>query len=284
MDFDVLISEQDPTYQHAAIASKRTITLLLIVHQFIIILSVIICAYVADSSSWYTISLSIGSLYGGLYCQGSLLAFWFAFSRAAWWKRCLGIALGLAYLWILERVGTGDGFHTFRNRLFCLRYGVCAFIVIILVILRKRGMTLHQFPGSPEHPARSRPIFSIRSLMVSTLFLGLIFEIAIVLRRGDFRTGMFHSLITWNISYVVTGILAMWATLGLALPTFRLAIFIAAALLMCVLDIVIQGKIVAYSVIIPLIIYAAMMVASFLVLRSGGYRLVSRSGGLGGRG
>ncbi len=257
---------------------NRRLWLLLIAH--VIIGSVVgVSVWACPQSSSYPSLRDTGllTLLDVVYCQSCLLAFWAALSDAALWKRLVGLICGTMYLDVLflPPLPTPEGVRFFFCEILALVFGI---LTVVVLFVRFRQLEIRRVTDQPTHEHRPSLQFSIPGLILLTLAVGLLIAAANVLRSLDLSRSEESYFVMLSVSFAVTGLASLWATLGLGWPVARnIAVLFMSPLLglfVCYAGGA-SGRV--YLVFIMMTLCPTLgLLGSLLVIRSCGYRLVKR--------
>ena len=207
-------------------------------------------------------------------CQAFLLALWGVCSAAPLWKKIAGLVVGTVYLEMLLVLALGDS-------LLGVATGTVAFAAAFLVASRMTGVRLiRQLPIALYSRDDSEPLrFSIRHLMLLIAAVALLSAVAKALHAIPVpdKTPLVNIML--SLSFVVVGFVALWAVLvkGQAFGRAFLAVVLSPILGLFV-AIASSADLAGWVfIILTMILCSATMLVSFLVLRSCGYRFVSRN-------
>lgn len=210
--------------------------------------------------------------------QACLLGFWAALSRGPRWLRLGGLAAGAVYLEALVSYGLREDDLRLVATISVATISVVS--AAALLAARRGRAELRRVVPAERVPPREGLRFSIRGLMLTTLIVATLLGGARGVRQafGHFTPSLFASAVL-AVSLVVLALAAGWAALGVARPAGR-----ACAVLACA---VAYGGLFAYGVsedrdwepiayfVIVVAGQSAAVLASLLVARSAGYRLVA---------
>jgi hypothetical protein len=208
--------------------------------------------------------------------QAFLLAFWAVTAASSPWLRVGGLLAGTVYLEVLLAFGLQ------AELLGCVT--VTAVVTsAALIVLRMKGFRLVrggdglQSAGTEAGGMR----FSIRGLMLFTAAVALLSAGVRYLRAV--RSGILVFTCAWGLCFVVVGLLALWAVLGIARPMRRLVSVFAASLALGVLFIIATLAAGWTYVMLIMLLYPLILFASLRVIRSCGNRFARRAVELPGR-
>jgi hypothetical protein len=220
--------------------------------------------------------LPVAALLALTFGQACLLGFWAAFSAASGWLRLGGLVAGAVYLEVLTAAGSNDDDFLFMASI------AAGVIATVLLTTRLRWAELRRVEAAGPRPDAEGLRFSIRGLMLFTLGVALLMGGARGTRQafGHLGPGLFVTAV-WSLSLVVLALAACWATLGPGRPWARVAAVSLGA--------VASGALFAYGIgedrsweslgyfVIITAGQSALVLASLLVVRSAGLRLLARS-------
>ncbi len=205
-------------------------------------------------------------------CQALLLSLWGAASHATLWIRLAALVAGAVYLEAL--------FPSDLRREFL---GTSAITIVVttatLLVMRWVGVSLTRQDDS-DQSARQDPEglrFSIRGMMIFTAAVALLCAGARALQESATRP--FLLILVWALCFVAVGLVSLWAVLGDSQPLRRgpVVFFLSPAL----------GAFFAFAanahkagwiyIVLTMLLYPLALLASLLVVRSRGYRLIRRA-------
>lgn len=203
--------------------------------------------------------------------QAFLLAVWGAASPAPSWVRLAGLVAGAIYL---EALFPGDLRREFL--------GICTLTIAVasasLLVVRWIGLCLNRRadPGRLARPEAGGPRFSIRGLMLFTAAVALLSAGARALRETP--THFLILTAVWGLCFVSVGLVSVWAALGRARPAWRSpVVLILSPVLGAFFALAADAQRAEWVyIILTMLLYAAALLGSLLVVRSCGYRLVGR--------
>jgi hypothetical protein len=217
-------------------------------------------------------ALLVVPVFGLTFAQASLLGFWAAFSPAAWWIRLAGLVGGVVYLEIIFAIGL-PGEPSLLVTMTTV--GIAA----VFGVVHWRYARLECFPQHVSLTVQEGLKFSIRGLMILTFVAAVVLVGIRTLRENALTERPLLFVAAWSLCFAVVGMAAVWGGLGLARPLPRNAVVL---LLSAVLGLLIiysydsgEPQSYFYSVSV-MILQAAVLMASLLIVRSCGYRLVRR--------
>jgi hypothetical protein len=207
--------------------------------------------------------------FAAAFCQSFLLSLWGAASQVMLWKRLAGLVTGVLYL---EALAPRDLRREFP--------GIWTITITVtmgsLLVLRRFGVIVKR-PGDHGQPARPEPKgprFSIRGVMIFTAAIALLCAGARALQASSQRLLLIILVFVWVTSIVAVGLVSLWAALGDARPLRRgPAVFVLSPALGVYLAVPAHTAGRVYILLI-MVLYPTALMASLLIVRSCGYRLV----------
>ncbi len=203
------------------------------------------------------------------FCQSFLLSLWGSASQAMLWKRLAGLVTGVLYLEALA-ADLGREFPGIWTITTTVTVGS-------LLVLRRFGIIVKR-PGDFGQPARPEPKgprFSILGMMIVTVAVALLWAEARDLQAFGVQRFLFKFVCA--ICFVAVGLVSLWAALWDARPLRRgTAVFILSAALSAYLAMPAHtsGRVYIHLI---MVLYPTALMASLLIVRSCGYRLVRRA-------
>ena len=219
--------------------------------------------------------LPVVTVSGIVFAQSALLGFWMAFSPMVWWKRLMGLVVGSLYLGASFRISAdADGYVALMPVM------ATGGIAAVCRVVRWRYAGLQRFPQQDPRAVREGLKFSIRGLMLFTFVVAITIVGARELRAHVPRGPNLLSIVLLSVCFMTTGLASVWAGLGVARPMLRSMVVLLIAGILGALFVYsigqARGDIYFYSTLM-MVLQTAVIVASLLVMRSCGYRLVQRS-------
>ena len=203
--------------------------------------------------------------------QMILLGIWGGLGTTAWWRRLIGVVLGVSYLCLLEGLVTGEVDIVNLDSV-CF---VTTVVATLLLIVRGFDIVIH-VNASPVTLA-SRVQFSIRHLLILT------FVIACLVAFGKmsqpycaFGRETFLAWIFFNVMRSVIGVAPVWFVMATKRPVLYGIGWVPVAVFLHYCLLWIEGAI-RFGDVRPMPYLATPVMAvvlSLLVVRSYGYRLV----------
>ncbi len=207
------------------------------------------------------------------FCQSGLLAFWAAMSHGAIWKRAAGWIAGVVALEILLNLPIEVEAYWFMPT------KATGLVTAALAIVRIWRTELLSVSGQPSQSNRQGLQFSISSLMLFTLVVALLITAGKQMRQAGWTGPNLLTTSALTLCFTVTNLAAVWAATGLGSPWFKcgavslLSLAIALTFCWCA---GVSGDDWFY---LPgiMVLEIVLLLASLLVVRSCGYRLVRYS-------
>lgn len=253
-----------------------------------------------DSKPTHSYSIALFLLvmpvFGFVLSQAFLLVLWLVFSPASWWKRLASLMVGAVYLKSLLIVGWPDAV--------LLTAMLASGIAVILGVIRWQYANLRHFPQPPVKAGNEGLKLSIRGLMFFTFVIAVTIVGAKLLRESTSEAPNLFLAFALSLSFVVVGVASVWAVLGLPRPIMRSAVVllisaVLGSLLVYALNLHLwtlysyfmatgNPMVISYftssdhwaiylSFTALMLLYTGVLIASLLVVRGCGYRLVRMS-------
>ena len=184
-----------------------------------------------------------------------------------WWKKLIGVVIGISYLFPLLGIGIDDvGSVTF---IFVVM--ATSFVAMPLLILRLFRVAIHL--ASVSAPPTGRIQFSIRHLMILTFVIACLISIGKLVQPYLSPGPMIFQLLQIALTYSVVGVLPVWFVLATKRPViFSVGLVAVGACAGYCLGRRFLGSEEVYMT--AAAVEAIAVVLSLLVVRSCGYRLV----------
>jgi hypothetical protein len=144
----------------------------------------------------------VGAFFGLVVSQTSLLGVWIGLGMSPWWKKLMGLVIGVSFLFLLMGIGIDDrGSVTFAFIVMAT-----SFVAIPLSILRPFRVAIHlnSVPAAPT----SHIQFSIRHLMIWTSVIACLISIGKLVWRGN------SDVLLMAFTYGVIGVVPVLFVLG----------------------------------------------------------------------
>ena len=206
-------------------------------------------------------------------CQAFLLAFWATASPARRWTKIVGLVSGVVYLETLFVFALKD-----HNPLAGLGAITTALTVASGLTLRAKGVRFIRTLGSDLliPPATESMKFSIRGVMLLIAAVAGLCAVARALTPIPFPQKTLPFNVFFSLSCVSLGLAAVWAVLRPPKPLARAMTVSIASPFLGVLVVIAAGDIGREWVLIiaTITVYSLSMLASLLVVRSSGWRLL----------
>jgi outer membrane protein assembly factor BamB len=214
--------------------------------------------------------LHIVPYFSSVLCQASLLALWAATTGVVLWKRIAGLVVGSAYIEGLLRLNL-DEFVGCATLTVLMSTGLLLAMPVLGIRIVRRIVV-----DPPQAQASTGLKFSIRSLMVFTVFIALLSAGARALQGLPGDSSLI--VVVWALCIVAIGLATLWAGLGEAQPMRFCPFLFGFALVLGVFFAFAVGASRADWVYILLtdLLYTVAVLGSLLVLRSCGYRIMGR--------
>lgn len=203
-----------------------------------------------------------------IFCQSGLVGFWTAMSPASPWKRATGLIAGLIALETMLLWCRGE--FMFMPTM------VTGFVAILLALFRIYRAELLAVVDRPREFNRQTRQFSIRGLMLVTLLVAVLVAVGRQVRQTGLYGDELFLLAAWALAFAATDIAAVWAALSPNRPLLPgaavLILSVAVGLLVCWG----LGGVRDDWIYVPtiMLLQTAMLLASLLIVRSNGYRMV----------
>ena len=218
----------------------------------------------AFNFDWTTIALSI------VFGQTTLVGIWAGLSKNSWWSRLLGVGVGVGYLGMLFGISldmtTGDVAAEEVLQVAFLMGLATVTATALFLMVRFFRVRLHHV--SDEMTVLTKLQFSVRSLLVLTFVVACFVTVGKSLRPHVpdvpyLDLASVTQLLVGLVPFLVTGLVSVWPILGTRQP-----------ILWSILLVVVAVGVGYIFHPIYLMTQALVLVASLLVVRSCGYRLV----------
>jgi hypothetical protein len=197
--------------------------------------------------------------------QCVLVAIWGVNSSSSLFRRLAGMAVGAVYLEAMFAAGV-------RGELVSTATGTIVFTAAYLLAFRAVGVSIvrQATPARPQATDTQRLRFSIRGLMLLTAAVAILVAGARELR--SIQT-LFYSPVL-GLSFAAVGLVTLWAALGGEEPLWRSpAVFACAPLLGALYAFGVNAHSAGWAyLILCMLLYSAVLLASLLVVRSCGFR------------
>jgi hypothetical protein len=210
-------------------------------------------------------------LVASILCQAVLLSLWGATSGVSLWARMAGLVAGAVYL---EALFPAD----LRRELFGLSTISIAVTTAIGFCGRALGVGIVRQDdlGRPPRAEAEGLKFSIRGLMTFTAAVAVLSAGARALQGSPKHMILLTAI--WAMCFVAVGLASLWATLGNVHPHGRvLAVLLLSPLLGAFFAFAADAQRAGWAyIILTMLLYAALLLGSLLVVWSCGCRLVGR--------
>jgi len=259
------LSEDDPT------AFRRRATMLCLAGDHLL-LGLALGALVRLGNYSGIPSLPLALFVGLAFAQSCLLGIWAGLGGGAWWLRLVGLAVGSSCL----AVGVGLGIDNLDWVTFFIFTFTPVTVTVALAIFRCFRFRIC-FPAD-ECNARTEFQFGIRHLLILTVVVAVVFAVGRHVKLSLSDVQMLPRVIIIAFAQIPVGVLSPWTMLRGRLVVVRVVclLVIAAAAGWGLDRIVHDGS--AFWVILSLA-EAVLLIASLLVVRLCGYRLMRQRKG-----
>lgn len=244
-------------------------TLLLVAAHFGVGVAVVAAAHLGLQRPSVLGRILLVAAFAVIFCQSGLVGFWTAMSPASTWKRATGLIAGMIFLETMLLWCRGE--FMFMPTI------MTGFVAILLALFRICGVELLAVADPPREFNRQTLQFSIRGLMLLTLLVAVLVTVGKQVRQtGLYGDEFFFLLAAWALAFAATDIAAVWAALSRNRPLVPggavLILSIALGILVCWG----LGGVGDDWIYVPtiMLLQTAMLLASLLVVRSNGYRMV----------
>lgn len=122
----------------------------------------------------------VAAFVGVVFSQTSLLGIWGSLGTSPWWKRLVGVVIGVAYLFLLLGVGISE----LDQETFIVVGLTTNFVAIPLLMVRLLRVAIHLDCSAVVSVARIQ--FSIRHLMILTFVVACLITIGELVPAGAF--------------------------------------------------------------------------------------------------
>ncbi len=203
-------------------------------------------------------------------CQALLLSLWGAASQAKPWLRLAGLVAGAVYLEALFPFGLRREF-----------LGTSTVTIVVttatLLVIQWLGVRLTRQDDS-DQSARQEPEglrFSIRGMMMFTAAVAVLCAGA---RALEGSRNLILLMLVWALCFVAAGLVCLWAVLGDSQPLRRApVVFVLAPALGVFFAFAANAHKAGWTyILLTMLLYPLALLASLLVVRSCGYRLIRR--------
>ena len=157
-------------------------------------------------------TLRAGVFLGLVFSQTSLLGIWGGLGSGPWWKRVVGVIVGVGYLSLLFVLGISE----LDPRILLLVIAATTFVTLPLLIVRffRLALRLDSF-----HAASAGHIqFTIRHLMILTFVVACLITIGKWLQPHLPQGDTFFRLLLFTVTFGVVGVLPVWFVLATNRP------------------------------------------------------------------
>ncbi len=211
-------------------------------------------------------ALELAAFVGLVLSQVSLLGIWGSLGTNPWWMRLTGVVVGIGYLFTVCGIGVND----VSIETLIVFLAVIMVVSIPLLIARFCRIVIHLevSPVAPVGPIQ----YSIRHLIIVTFVVACLITIG-KLVQPELNLGQDIDLLIVAATFGIVGVLPVWFALASKWPTvFSIGVVIVGACVGYCLGWVYRDGELYWMTIAAT--EALPVVASLLVVRSWGYRLV----------
>jgi hypothetical protein len=215
--------------------------------------------------------LSITYFFGIIFAQNGLMGTWMAMGSSRFELRLLAF---VGY-WILQAAILANVLGSSETVFIAMALWIWLAAFAVWCIVRCTWVSIQWFPN-PLIPLRQRFQFSILNLMVITSATAIVFGIRHAWHEFAFIDSDLEMFIILSCSFLLAPLISVWAALGTGRIWARCILVLGVcAAVGPVMEIDITPEWLLPTV---LIFQAILIIASLLVVRSNGYRLVRISG------
>jgi hypothetical protein len=242
---------------------------LIIIHVVLGIMGVLATRYASPSfDSRYDPSQLVAGVFIGLvFSQTSLLGIWGSLGNSLWWKRVIGISVGVSYLGLL----LGNGVDEIDSSIFILVAVATSFVAMPLFIARSLRVALRRELALLQPVPRVQ--FSIRYLLILMIVVACVISLGKLIRYHLDDGDIFTRLISLALTCGVVGMLPVWLVFAAKRPIpYSIGLVIVGACAGYYLALALSDGVAIWAT--AMVTEAVSVVVSLLVVRSWGYRLV----------
>ena len=183
----------------------RWIVWLVVAH---VVVGLVGAAYLAESSK----TLRSTTFLGIVLSQTSLLGIWGGLGSSPWWKRVIGVVVGVGYLALLLGVGISD----LSLRMFLVVVLATAFVATPLLVVRFFKVAVQLVPAPVAAVGGIQ--FSIRHLMILTFVVACLMTIAEWVQPYLPHGEMFYRSLLIGVTFGLVGVLPVCFILAMRRP------------------------------------------------------------------
>jgi hypothetical protein len=218
------------------------------------------------------VDLAIAVFVGIVFSQTSLLGIWGGLGTNPWWSRLIGVVVGVGSLGLLLGVGVGE--RASEENYFIVSVATALIIGVLLVV---RCFRVRICVATVDQAAARRIQFTIRQLLVLTFAVACLVSLGKWLAPHLLNVNEPLMLTLIGLILATVGLLSVWPALGArhpVLPSLILTV-VAAGVGFCFAQFLPgpPGDVASFWMTITSV-EALVLVASLVVVRSWGYRLV----------
>jgi len=244
---------------------RRRIIWLIVAHVIVGWIAATLVVTAAFNFDWTTIALFI------VFGQTTLVGIWAGLSKNSWWSRLLGFAASVGYLGTLYGISlamtTGEVAAEEVLQVAFVVFLATVTATVIFLVVRCFRVRLHHV--SDEVTVVTKLQFSTRSLLILTFVVACLVTLGKWLRPyvPDWPYFDLANVAGWLVAlapFPATGLVSVWLILGTRHPLLWSVLLVVGAVA------------VGYCLFHPILTtpQAVVLVASLVVVRSCGYRLV----------
>jgi len=248
--------------------SRRRIFQLVVGHVVVGLIAASLVAYFAPRGPTQRGAAFIGIVFS----QTSLLGIWGGLGTNPWWSRLIGVVVGGGFLGL--RLGVGVGHPDWEVSYFIVSVGIALITGMLLVI---RCFRVRICVATVDQAAARRIQFTIRQLLVLTFAVACLVSLGKWLAPHLLNVNEPLMLTLIGLILATVGLLSVWPALGARHPVLPslIVIVVAAGVGFCFAQFLPgpPGDMASFWMTITAV-EALVLVASLVVVRSCGYRLV----------
>ena len=207
---------------------------------------------------------------GVVFCQTSLLGIWCGLGTSSWWRRLLGVMAGMGYLGLLLDFGVGEPYHD-NHVIVSLATVLVAGVLLVVRCFRVRiCLTTMVTTAVPRFQ------FSIRQLLILTTAVACLVSLGKWLGPDLVTVTEPFVLDLYGLVLATVGLISIWPVFGARPPILPgiIAVAMSAGLGFGLTRLSPHAAGMPDVWITIPSVEALSLVASLLVVRSSGYRLV----------
>jgi len=225
-------------------------------------------------AAWFRIppnvDLVIAVFVGIVFSQTSLLGIWGGLGTNPWWSRLIGVVVGVGSLGLLLAVGVGE--RASEENYFIVSVATALIIGVLLVV---RCFRVRICVATVDQAAAHRMQFTIRQLLVLTFAVACLVSLGKWLAPHLMNVTELLLLTLIGLVFATVGVLSVWPALGArhpVLPSLIVIVVAAGVGFGFAQSPPMSGMAGFWTTVTS--VEALVLVASLVVVRSCGYRLV----------